>query len=134
MQAHSKGILIGNFVQRTKILSYLEYLNSRFKIKYHRMFVYAVANNPNEYLVTFKASNKEPFIKEINGATILHVKNGCIFSINALNKLIFEATGVADKNYEINWDNYKDTLVIVTNDKLSVQDIEKVEDKCSFFH
>jgi hypothetical protein len=131
-----KGVIIGTFVLRTKILSFLEELKNRFYINYEKIYVYSISSNDKEYLVTFKTYDKDKFIKKLSNSTIMHVKNNCIFSINALNKLIelnydFEK----EKPYnevEINWDEYKDSLIIITNGELKISKLSKIEDKCSF--
>ena len=131
-----KGVIIGTFVSKNKILSFLEELNTRFYINYEKIYVYSISSNDKEYLVTFKTYDKDKFIKKLSNSTIMHVKNNCIFSINALNKLIelnydFEK----EKPYnevEINWDEYKDSLIIITNGELKISKLSKIEDKCSF--
>lgn len=131
-----KGVIIGTFVSKNKILSFLEELNTRFYINYDKIYVYSISSNDKEYLVTFKTYDKDKFIKKLSNSTIMHVKNNCIFSINALNKLIelnydFEK----EKPYnevEINWDEYKDSLIIITNGELKISKLSKIEDKCSF--
>jgi hypothetical protein len=132
-----KGIIIGTFVNKTRILSFLETLRYKFSVKLDKVFVYTINTNNKEYLVTFKTYDKDKFIKKLPGSTIMHVKNGCIFSINALNKLIEHDYNFADKKpyneVEINWDNYKDKLIILTNGNLNINDLSKIEDKCSFF-
>lgn len=132
-----KGIIIGTFVNKTRILSFLETLRYKFSVKLDKVFVYTINTNNKEYLVTFKTYDKDKFIKKLHGSTIMHVKNGCIFSINALNKLIEYDYNFADEKpyneVEINWDNYKDKLIILTNGNLNINDLSKIEDKCSFF-
>ena len=131
-----KGVIIGTFVSKNKILSFLEELKNRFYINYEKIYVYSISSNDKEYLVTFKTFDKDKFIKKLSNSTIMHVKNNCIFSINALNKLIelnydFEK----EKPYnevEINWDEYKDSLIIITNGELKISKLSKIEDKCSF--
>ena len=131
-----KGVIIGTFVNKNKILSFLEELKTRFYINYEKIYVYSISSNDKEYLVTFKTYDKDKFIKKLSNSTIMHVKNNCIFSINALNKLIelnydFEK----EKPYnevEINWDEYKDSLIIITNGELKISKLSKIEDKCSF--
>ena len=131
-----KGVIIGTFVSKNKILSFLEELKNRFYINYEKIYVYSISSNDKEYLVTFKTYDKDKFIKKLSNSTIMHVKNNCIFSINALNKLIelnydFEK----EKPYneiEINWDEYKDSLIIITNGELKISKLSKIEDKCSF--
>jgi hypothetical protein len=131
-----KGLIIGTFVSKNKILSFLEELKTKFYINIDRVFVYSISSNEKEYLVTFKTFDKDKFIKNLKGSTIMHVKNNCIFSINALNRLIeLENLNTDEKPYneiEINWDEYKDKLIILTNGNLNIYNISKIEDKCSF--
>ena len=131
------GIIIGTFVKKNKILSFLETLKHGFKINLDKVFVYSIDTNKYEYLVTFKTYDKERFIKNLNNATVMHVKNGCLFSINALNKLIEKENSDSDKpnnEYLIDWDKYKDKLIIQTNGELSLSNLSKIEDFSIFFN
>ena len=131
------GIIIGTFVKKNKILSFLETLKYGFKVNLDKVFIYSIDTNKYEYLVTFKTYNKERFIKNLSNATIMHVKNGCLFSINALNKLIEKENSDSDKpnnEYLIDWDKYKDKLIIQTNGELSLSNLSKIEDFSIFFN
>ena len=131
------GIIIGTFVKKNKILSFIETLNNDFNIKYDKIFVYTIDTNKREYLVTFKTFDKEKFMKNLNNATVLHVKNNCLFSINALNKLIERDNKGSDSpnnEYIVDWSKYKDKLVIVTNGELTISNLSKIEDKSTFFN
>ena len=130
------GIIIGTFVKKNKILSFIETLNNDFNIRYDKIFVYTIDTNKREYLVTFKTFDKEKFMKNLNNATVLHVKNNCLFSINALNKLIERDNKGSDSpnnEYIVDWNKYKDKLVIVTNGELTISNLSKIEDKSTFF-
>ncbi len=131
------GIIIGTFVKKNKILSFLETLKYKFKVNLDKVFVYLIDTNQYEYLVTFKTYDKERFIKNLSNATVMHVKNGCLFSINALNKLIEKENSDSDKpnnEYLIDWDKYKDKLIIQTNGELSLSNLSKIEDFSIFFN
>ena len=131
------GIIIGTFVKKNKILSFLETLKYGFKVNLDKIFIYSIDTNKYEYLVTFKTYDKERFIKNLNNATVMHVKNGCLFSINALNKLIEKENSDSDKpnnEYLIDWDKYKDKLIIQTNGELSLSNLSKIEDFSIFFN
>ena len=131
-----RGIIIGTFVKKKKILSFIETLRNDFNIKLDKVFIYTIDTNPREYLVTFKTFDKEKFIKNLSNATVMHVKNGCLFSINALNKLIEQDKDNDKPNneYVVDWDKYKDKLIIITNGELSVSNLAKIEDKSLFFN
>lgn len=127
----TKSILIGTFIDKHKILSFLEILKNKFKQDLNKIHIYTIETNNYEYLVTFKVYDKELYLKNINNSTVMHVKNGCLFSINALNKLIENECGHLDKDYVLDWDKYHNTLVILTNGNLVVEKLVKIEDKCS---
>ena len=132
----TNGIIIGTFVKKNKILSFLETLRAGYGIKLDKVFVYEIDTNQLEYLVTFKTFDKDKFIKKISNATVMHVKNGCLFSINALNKLIDQEKGDDKPNneYVVDWDKYKDKLIILTGGELSISKLTKIEDKSVFFN
>ena len=132
----TNGIIIGTFVRKNKILSFLETLRGDYGIKLEKVFVYEIDTNQSEYLVTFKTFDKDRFIKKITNATVMHVKNGCLFSINALNRLIDKEKGenVPNNEYLVDWDKYKDQLIILTNGELSISKLTKIEDKSVFFN
>ena len=132
----TKSILIGTFVKKYKILSFLEFLKNKLFLDLNRVFVYIIKDNNDEYLVTFKSTRENRKTYNIYDSTIMHVKNGCLFSINALNALIDkESNGEVDnKDYVLNWDKYKNKLLVKINDDLQIKDIEKVEDKTIFFN
>lgn len=131
-----RGTIIGTFVKKNRILSFIENIKNDFKINLEKIFIYSIDTNPREYLVTFKTFDKEKFIKNLNNATVMHVKNGCLFSINALNKLIDQEKDSSKPNneYVVDWDKYKDKLIIVTNGELTISNLTKIEDKTLFFN
>lgn len=132
----SNGIIIGTFVKKNKILSFLENLKHEFRLNLEKVFVYEIDTNKYEYLVTFKTFDKDKFIKNLPNATVMHVKNGCLFSINALNRLIERENSDSEKpnnEFIIDWEKYKNKLIIITNGELSLSNLHKIEDFLIFF-
>ncbi len=132
-----RGIIIGTFVKKNRILSFIETLKNGFGIRLDKLFIYSIDTNKREYLVTFKTFDKDRFIKNLENATVMHVKNGCLFSINALNKLIEkdnEGSELPNNEFVVDWDKYKDKLIIITNGELSISNLSKIEDKSLFFN
>ena len=60
----TNGIIIGTFVKKNKILSFLETLRAGYGIKLDKVFVYEIDTNQLEYLATFKTFDKDKFIKK----------------------------------------------------------------------
>ena len=132
-----RGIIIGTFVKKNKILSFIETLKNDFGIRLEKLFIYSIDTNKREYLITFKTFDKDRFIKNLPNATVLHVKNGSLFSINALNKLIEKENKSSDlpnNEFVVDWNDYKDKLIIITNGELSISNLTKIEDKSLFFN
>ena len=129
-----KAVLVGTFVKKCEVLAFLEKLKCKNKLNLNKVFVYEINGNKNEYLVTFKSYDRDKHANEFKSSTIMHVKNNCLFSINALNKLIHQEHGenINVAETEINWNNYKDKLIILANGELTINNITKIEDKCLF--
>lgn len=127
------GVIIGIFVKKIKILTFLEFLKNKLKINIDKVFIFNVNENNAEYLVTFSAPRNNPYYSRLHDATILHTKNGCLFSINALNKYIdrntTSKTKIIHKDIDVDWGKLKDNLLITTNGKLKILKISKIEDK-----
>lgn len=130
-----RSTIIGTFVKKNRILSFLESIKNDFKLDLNKIFIFSIDTNNREYIVTFKTHDKEKFIKNLNNATVMHTKNGCLFSINALNKLIDQEKKNDEKNNDfiVDWDKFKDKLIIVTNGELTISNLIKIEDKSAFF-
>lgn len=132
----NKGVLIAIFIKKNKILSELESLKNDFNIEYDKINIYSIDDNEEEYLATFKSYTKE-YVSKIPNSSVMHVKNKCIFSINALNRLIDSLnkdSNVPNNEYPVNWDDYKNKLIILTNNQLNIKKLTKIEDKSIFFN
>ena len=123
-----KSHIIGTFVKKNRILSFLEFLKNKFRIPYEKVHIYSIDSNKYEYIVTFKTYDKEKYLKNIKKSTVLHLKNGCLFSINALNKLIEKENGEINKEYQLEWEKYKGMIIIQTNGQLVIEKLNKIED------
>lgn len=137
MDSKSKLNIIGVFVKKSEILCFLEKLKKDFNLPMKRIFVYTIERNKNEYLVSIKTYEKEKYVKNLERASILHVKNGCLFSINALNKLIDtlnQDSETPNSEYAIDWGNYKDQLMLIVNGELILSKLEKVDDLSILFN
>lgn len=129
-----KDVLIGIFIRKGKILSFLDFLKRKIHLNLDKVFIYNIEENDLEYLLTFKTNNKKKYLHLIHYSTVMHVKNKCIFSINALNKYIEEKIGEVNKEYQIEWEKLENKLIILTSGELKIKNIQKIEDKTIFFN
>jgi len=132
---HKKKILLAFFVKKNFLESILNYL-LKIKVNENNIFIYQIVENDLEYLVsvsftdnTDKLSNHK-YIKPIH----VHIKNGCLFSINALNRYIKENNQDIKKTLsEINvdWSLLKNKLLLLKNENLTFNDLIKIGyDRC----
>lgn len=132
----TKNLLIATFVKKREILLFLGRLQREFSIHPRNVFVFDVEGNDFEYLTTFSTTNKDAYLGKLEGSSVMHVKNKCIFSINALNKLIdsVNVEGIPANEFMIRWDDYKNKLIIVKHGELKILKINKIQDKTIFFN
>lgn len=136
----TKTLLIASFVPKTNIDWFFQYVNEKFNIKKENIFVYEIENEPTDYLLTFKIKNtKKIDLKfHFSNATIVNIKNGCVFSINGLNRLVdLEMASEENKdviidpiNYKINWESYKNKLILSNKSNLIIKNIKKINVIC----
>lgn len=134
MNEIAKTLLIASFVPKTNIDWFIKYLDNKFLIKKENIFIYEISDNEDDYLLTFKLKNNKKIDLKFyfSNATIVNIKNGCIFSINGLNKLIeletnCEKGNVDYKNHKIKWNEYIDKLILSSKDKLLIKTIKKIK-------
>lgn len=122
--------IVGVFVKKEKILSFLEELRNKAGISFDSAFVFLIGENGKEYLVTYKTNRRE---KQFKNATVMHSKGNCFFTINGLNKLIDENRDKIGKDMQVDWSKYEGTLITSVNDNLKMSKLTKIEDKTSLF-
>jgi hypothetical protein len=101
----------------------LEYLiddiTSKYNITHNKIFVLYIKSN-DEYVCTYNIEQENT--KNIPENTILvHRKKetNSLYTINALNELIKSLNnGVVDVRFSINWQHYKNTILLTQNNEL----------------
>lgn len=132
---NANGFIIGVFVRRENVLSFLEELRNIYNVPLHKVFAFEMMGNDKEYFITFPARTKSPYINSIHNSSSFHVKNHCIFTINALNKLIEmeKPSNVANKDYHVDWSAHQGELMTLHDKQLSVVKLGKIDDWNVFF-
>lgn len=124
--------LIGVFCPRNKILSLIELIKYQLLININSIRVFHI-DSKKDYFVVIQTNKKEECLTYIKNAMVLHSKNTCFFSINALNELNKLHYGKTTKECVVNWANYQNCILILTNGQLSIDKITLINNKCSLF-
>jgi len=134
INAVAKNLLIASFVPKTNLDWFFKYVNDKFKIKRNEIFIYEIEDNDLDQLLTFKIrhDNNIDLKFHFNNATIVNIKNGCIFSINGLNRLIesesnCEIGNINYKGFKIDWEKYTNTLILSNKNTLIIKKIKKID-------
>lgn len=127
-----KTLLLASFLRPEYLDSFLNKIKKKFGIKKEQIFFFKIEDG--SYLLTYKVfidfENKIDIKKELPKTIQIHKKGDTIFTINALNKLIEKESGlngnVNYKEYKINWDDYKNKMILLKGDNLEITNIERI--------
>ncbi len=129
----NRSIILASFVFPERLETFLNYLQKRFKLDRERIFIYDNIDDPITKIVTYKVflkDGKKIDLKSIFPRTIIiHKKGECLYTINALNKLIEEENGLdsgnVEYNYELDWEKYQNKLVLTSSEGLTINEIKR---------
>ena len=99
----------------------IEQLKSFYSIINNKFFVFSNVNDPNEVYITYNilyaSSSKFP-----NTISVHRKKQTCtIFTLNSMNQLIRDENGgIFDKTFSVNWELFKDCLIITGNPSVRI--------------
>lgn len=127
-----KILLLASFIKTDKLEVFLNKIKNKFGVKKENVFFFTLENG--DYLLTYKVNidigDKIDIKKELPKTIQIHKKGDTIFTINALNKLIEQESGlfgnVNHKDYKINWDNFKNKIILLKDDVLEINNIERI--------
>ena len=131
----NKNILLASFILTERIEWFLDYLETEFSIKKEKVFIFEDLGDNSKVIVTFKfvisVTKKIDFRNLFPNAILIHKNGDCIYTINALNKLIEEISDAEDgnidhKSVKINWEEYQGKLLLVNDNKLKISNIKRL--------
>lgn len=127
----NKFVILTSFVLLNKKEEFISHIVDTFGVSLPHVWIYEISTDSSRVLVTFKFHRDENFIdfKSISPNIIqVHKKFNCLYTINALNKLINynNVDVVNNKNIKINWLDYDNTLLMTSNGKLIILPIKRI--------
>ena len=110
--------LLCTFTNPGYLVNTVNTITKNYDIVFGRIFVLVNEDDSQEILCTYNIE-KSRNVQHLKGTISLHRKKhtNTLYTINALNELIkILNNGIQDNNFEVNWDNYKDTVLLVGSD------------------
>ena len=126
-----KVLLLASFLREDQIYGFLKKLDNKFEVKKENVFFFKQENG--EFVLTYRLfldpETRVDIKKDLNKTIQIHKKGDTIFTINALNKLIEQESGTMNinhKDYKIDWDVYKNKIILLRENKLEITSIERI--------
>ena len=92
------------------------------EIVFNKIYVFENMDDNNSLICTYNVEKTEDFIQN-NKTMAIHRKKetNTLYTINALNEAIRkENNGLLDKSYSLNWESYRNSLLLTNDAGLNV--------------
>ena len=133
----SKTILLASFIDRKNLDSAVQKIKESFVIVGSKIFILKHKDDENKIVLTYNIQvdgERVQFDRHIPGTVNLHRKKetNTLYTLNALNEIVkAENGGLIDRNYQVNWTNYANCILITQRSKGLVKietELEKILD------
>ena len=114
-----KTQLLCTFAHRKDLDLISDYITKSYTVAERRIFVFSDADNKSDLYLTYNIE-RGVFTKTPNTISIHRKKEtNTLYTVNALNTIIVKANnGVLDKTFVINWETYRNTLLLTSDNDL----------------
>jgi hypothetical protein len=120
-----KTQLICTFTTKKEVHKTIDIIIDRFNVVYDKIFVLSTPT-PHEVICSYNIETN-PNTTFLPSSILVHRKKdtNTMYSINALNEVIMiHNNGLLDKNFEVDWENYRNCLILTGDDGLKRIDTE----------
>ena len=115
------SVLIGTFVMNRGVPKKLA-RNVVEEFNVDKLFIFKVT--PEKYLLTFNLDNDvkntmfKNYKEKYKNTIQLHrnKETNTLYTINSLNKIVELQAGKKDKDYKVNWKNYRNSIILLKKD------------------
>mgnify|MGYP003657135247 FL=1 len=130
----SKSSLVCTFVEQKSLEKTYSNLEKGFGVDTNKVFIFNIEDK-EKYLITYKVNldneQRKDFKRRMRHTFPIHKKGKTFFTINGLNKLIEKiykliSGNINYKDYQINWKDYDDKLIMIREKELYIIDLDRV--------
>lgn len=116
--------LLCTFSNKNDYESELIRVASNYNIIFNKIFILEDIDNPFRLYITYNINPADNHTFLPHTLSVHRKKDtNTIYTINALNELVKEVNnGVLDKSYEIEWDDYYNTIILTDSDGLKIRE------------
>lgn len=128
-----KTLLLASFVDKNYIHKFLHSLSENHGVGEDKVFIFDLTEETNllTYKIKIQMGDRFDIKRELSKTIQIHKKGSTFFTINALNKLIerdsgLDAGNINHKEHQVDWDLYKEKLILIKDRRLEISDIKRV--------
>ena len=118
-----KTQLLCTFTTQHNLEQSIRDITKHFKIVFEKIYVLQNENQTDELICTYNVDlDKGADFNDVKNTISLHRKkhSNTLYTINALNEVISSLNnGVIDSKFIVNWDDFKNTLLVTNADGLN---------------
>jgi hypothetical protein len=133
-QQMKRGVLLASFVTTDddeKILAEVEHIAATVDLTNNLIFLLAMPDEPERRVITYNAylEKGKPLNSRLFTMRVHRKKSSnTLYTINALNKAVaLEHDGQTGRHLKLNWDDYKNSIMLLTGSELKVYNVEVVK-------
>lgn len=125
--------LLCTFTTKEELQNTLQIIRETYHIVYNYIYVLQNKGNLNELFVTYNIDTSIKPDRPLSDTILVHRKkqSNTLYTINALNELVKEENGgVLDTSFSINWDKFKNTIIVTNTEgtkRISTRIFEVIE-------
>ena len=114
MTEHDSRQLLCTFATAKDFRTTAAEIRKFYEVYSDRVFAFLNTQNPKEMYLTYNVLNMKKDAPKFPNTILIHRKKqtNTLYTLNAMNRLIEEENGRADKSYIINWKLYENSLII----------------------
>lgn len=108
----------------------LSKITSFYTILENKIFIFANVKNLKEYYITYNVDYTQNTVGKFSNTIGIHRKKmfNTLYTLNGMNKLIAdENNGVFDKTFQLNWELYRNSLILTTDIGVKVVGLKLID-------
>jgi len=120
--------LLCTFTKKNWLDETIDEIKDTYNISFGRIFVLEDVNNPRDVICTYNVDSEKTPGQTMRHTISIHRKKhtNTLYTINALNYVVSLLNdGKMDKNFEVDWKRYQNTLLVGDDD----EGFKKIETK-----
>ena len=114
-----KTQLLCTFSTKQDLDKHIDLIKSNYTLAYNYIYILQNKNIPNELFVTYNVvvENQQPNLEMKTILVHRKKQSNTLYTINALNNVIMEATGgQLDNKFEVDWEHYRNCILVTNTD------------------